>query len=78
VSPAATKAGVRLGGWHDFRHATSRRLRMDGVHPKLVSAILGHSKVNLAMDVYDVATVDELRGPLRQLNPIEPKTDAAA
>ena len=50
---------------------------MDGVHPKLVSAILGHSKVNLAMDVYDVATVDELRGPL-QLNPIEPKTEVAA
>ena len=51
---------------------------MDGVHPKLASAILGHSKVNLAMDVYDVATVDELRGPLRQLNPIEPKTEATA
>ena len=77
VKPAALKLGIQLGGWHDLRHACSRRLRQDGVHPKLVSAILGHSKVNLAMDVYDRATVDELRGPL-QLNPIEPKTEVAA
>ncbi len=77
VSPAASRVGIRLGGWHDFRHGCSRRLRRDGVHPKLVSAVLGHSKVNLAMDVYDRATVEELRGVM-QLNPIEPKSGAAA
>ena len=77
VQPVAKKLGIQLGGWHDFRHAASRRLRQQGTHPKLVSAILGHSKVNLAMDVYDRATVDELRVPL-QLNPIEPKTEAVA
>ena len=78
LHPAAERVGIKVGGWHDFRHGASRRLRMNGVHPKLVSAILGHSKVNLAMDCYDVATVDELRIPLRQLNPIEPKTQEAA
>jgi hypothetical protein len=29
----------------------SRRLRKSGVHPKFVSALMGHSKVNLAMDM---------------------------
>jgi hypothetical protein len=37
---------------------------MSGVHPKLVSALLGHSKVNLAMDVYDRADEQELRRDL--------------
>jgi len=77
VRPAALKLGIKLGGWHDFRHACSRRLRRDRVHPKLVSAVLGHSKVNLAMDVYDRATVEELRGAL-QLNPTEPNSESAA
>jgi len=37
----------------DFRHSTSTRLRKDGIHPRVVSAILGHSRVQLALDVYD-------------------------
>lgn len=32
-----------------------------GVHPKVVSGILGHSKVALAMDVYDHASVEDFR-----------------
>jgi hypothetical protein len=37
----------------------------------------GHSKVNLAMDVHDRATVEELRGVM-PLNPIKPNTQDAA
>jgi integrase len=39
-------------------------MRSAGVHPVLISAILGHSKVDLAMNVYDRASVDELKQPL--------------
>src|SRR5262249_30298068 len=53
VRPAAKKLGIAFGGWHDFRHSLSTNLRRAGVHPKVVSDILGHSKVHLAMDVYD-------------------------
>jgi len=59
VRPAAKKIGVSLGGWHDFRHTLSTKLRRSGVHPKVVSDILGHKKVNLAMDIYDRTDVQD-------------------
>jgi hypothetical protein len=55
-------------------------LRRSGAHPKILSTILGHSRVQLALDTYDLASVEELASPLAacQLNPSEPKTDSAA
>jgi len=38
-----------------------------GAHPKVLTALLGHSKVQLAMDVYDHVNVEELRQPLDQM-----------
>ena len=59
IRPAAKELGISLGGWHDFRHTLSTKLRRSGVHPKVVSDILGHKKVNLAMDVYDRTDVGD-------------------
>ncbi len=64
VRPAAKELGISLGGWHDFRHTLSTKLRRSGVHPKVVSDILGHKKVNLAMDVYDRTDVEDFVQPL--------------
>jgi integrase len=64
VRPAAEELGISLGGWHDFRHTLSTKLRRSGVHPKVVSDILGHRKVNLAMDVYDRTDVEDFVQPL--------------
>ena len=64
VRPAAVELSIALGGWHDFRHTLSTKLRRSGVHPKVVSDILGHSKVNLAMDVYDRTELDDFVQPL--------------
>jgi integrase len=64
VRLAAKELGIPLGGWHDFRHTLSTKLRRSGVHPKVVSDILGHSKVNLAMDVYDRTELDDFVQPL--------------
>lgn len=64
VRPAARKCGIVIGGWHDFRHALSTKLRRDGVHPKVISDILGHSRVNIAMDVYDRTEVNDFVLPL--------------
>jgi len=64
VRPAAKELGISLGGWHDFRHTLSTKLRRSGVHPKVVSDILGHKKVNLAMDVYDRTDVQDFVQPL--------------
>ncbi|HEX2329095.1 MAG TPA: hypothetical protein VHN74_10240, partial [Candidatus Angelobacter sp.] len=48
----------------DFRHSLTTTMRRNGVHPKVISGILGHAKVALAMDVYDHANVEDFRQPL--------------
>jgi integrase len=64
VRPAAKELEIAIGGWHDFRHSLTTAMRRNGVHPKVISGILGHAKVALAMDVYDHANVDDFRQPL--------------
>jgi hypothetical protein len=38
------------------------------VHPKVASDILGHKKVNLAMDVYDRTDVGDFEKPLEAVS----------
>ena len=64
LQPAAKELAISLGGWHDFCHTLTTTLRRNGVHPKVISGILGHAKVNLAMDVHDRATVDDFQQPI--------------
>lgn len=64
VRPVANELSIALGGWHDFRHTLSTKLRRSGVHPKVVSDILGHKRVNLAMDVYDRTELQDFVQPL--------------
>jgi integrase len=64
IRPVAEKLGLVLGGWHDFRHTLSTKLRRSGVHPRVVSDILGHNKVNFAMDVYDRTELEDFVQPL--------------
>ena len=74
LHPAAEAVGIKIGGWHDFRHTLIRKMRRGGVHPVVVSAVVGHKRVELAPEVYDRATIDEKRQALgvvgRQLLPI--------
>lgn len=65
LKPAAAAVGVQIGGWHDFRHTLSRILRRAGVHPVVIKDTLGHSKVDLAMNVYDKASAEDIRAGLR-------------
>ena len=67
VKPAAKEAGMESRNWHSFRHSFAVNQRREGTHPKVLSAMLGHSRVQLAMDVYDHVNVDELRAPLDQM-----------
>jgi excisionase family DNA binding protein len=64
LHPAAKAVGVKIGGWHDFRHTLVRKMRRGGVHPVVVSAVVGHKSVELAPEVYDRATQSEIRDAL--------------
>lgn len=48
----AAKAGVRAVRTHDLRHGWATAALEAGVHPKVVSDRLGHSKVSVTLDVY--------------------------
>ena len=60
VRPACEELGIEIGGWHDFRHTLTTKLRKDGTHPRVIADIMGHTKVNLAMDVYDRSDAEDI------------------
>ena len=66
LHPAAGAIGLKLGGWHDFRHTFNTVMRRAGVQTKVRSAVLGHNKRTgvLADDVYDHASEAEVRQAL--------------
>ena len=41
---------------HDARHTCATRLLGQGVHPKLVSEMLGHANIGITLDLYSHAT----------------------
>ena len=38
--------------FHDLRHTAASLLLAQGVHPRVVMEILGHSRISLTMDTY--------------------------
>jgi integrase len=50
------RAGLPHRRFHDLRHTTASLLLADGVHPKVVASILGHSTVQVTLDVYSRVT----------------------
>ncbi len=49
-------AHVRTVRFHDARHTAASLLLSRGVHPKVVSEMLGHSTVAITLDVYSHVT----------------------
>ena len=49
---ALSRAGLPAIRFHDLRHSAATLLLTKGIHPKVVSEMLGHSTVTLTLDVY--------------------------
>jgi integrase len=56
LSRYATAAGADGVRFHDLRHAYATRLLEAGVHPKIVSDLLGHASTAFTMDTYQHVT----------------------
>jgi integrase len=50
--PLLEWAGVRDVRFHDLRHTCATLLLTKGVHPKIVSEMLGHSSIAVTLDIY--------------------------
>jgi integrase len=64
LHPTAKAMGIKVGGWHDFRHTLKRQMRRAGVDPVVVRDTLGHSKVE-QQEVYDMAQRAEVGDALK-------------
>ena len=64
IRPACEKLGIELGGWHDFRHTLTTKMRKAGVHPRVIADVLGHSRVNLQMETYDRSDATDIAAAL--------------
>jgi integrase len=38
--------------FHDLRHSSATLALSQGIHPKVVAEMLGHSRISLTLDVY--------------------------
>src|SRR5260370_4752659 len=50
--PILKRAGLPLIRFHDLRHTAATLLLLQGVHPKIVSEILGHASITITLDLY--------------------------
>jgi integrase len=50
--PLLRRAGLSDVRFHDLRHTCATILLTKGVHPKIVSEMLGHSSIAITLDTY--------------------------
>lgn len=50
--PIVSEAKIPLIRFHDLRHTFATRLLLKGVHPKIVSEMLGHASIQQTLDTY--------------------------
>jgi len=65
--PMLEKAGLPKTRFHNLRHSTATLLLSLGVHPKIVQELLGHSNIQMTLNVYSHVTPDMSRDAINQL-----------
>lgn len=61
------QAGIRRVRVHDLRHTAASLLRAQGVDARTVMEVLGHSQVDLTLNVYTHVPVEATRAALASL-----------
>lgn len=67
VQAACVDAGLRKVRLHDFRHGCVSVLLALGVLPRTAMEIVGHSTIEMTMNVYGHVTLDDKRDALDRL-----------
>jgi integrase len=61
------KAGLPQRRFHDLRHSCATLLPVQGVSPRVVMDVLGHSQIGLTMNTYSHVIPDLGRDAARRL-----------
>ena len=48
----ATRCGLKVIRLHDARHTHASLMLRQGIHPKIVQERLGHSSIQITLDIY--------------------------
>ncbi len=56
--------------FHDLRHSAATLLLGEGVHPKIVQEILGHSNINITLNVYSHVLPGMQQGAMDKMNSV--------
>ncbi len=62
------KAGLPDIRFHDLRHSVATHLLSKDIHPKVVQEILGHSSIDITMDIYSHVLPNIQRGAIGGLD----------
>jgi len=62
------KAGLPSIRFHDLRHSAATLLLSEGVHPKIVQELLGHTTISMTMDVYSYVLPSMQQDAIGRLN----------
>jgi integrase len=71
------KGGLRRVWLHDLRHACASFLLAQGVHPRVVMELLGHSQISLTMETYSHVMPDAMREAVARVEGLLGKSAAA-
>ncbi|HKS70739.1 MAG TPA: site-specific integrase, partial [Ktedonobacterales bacterium] len=67
-TPLLKQAGLPLIRFHDLRHTAATLMLRQGIHPKIVAEMLGHSTVSMTLDIYSHVIPDMQRGATEALD----------
>lgn len=68
--PLLERAGLRRIRFHDLRHTAATLMLGQGVHPKIVAEMLGHSRIGTTLDLYSHVTPTMQRGAAAEMDAI--------
>lgn len=68
--PLLRSAGLPRIRLHDLRHTAATLLLARGIHPKIVSEMLGHTTVGITLDLYSHVTPTMQRAAARAMDDV--------